>query len=436
MDNITLNEQQLEAKDKIINWWKNQREEKQYFILAGYAGTGKTFLAKYITTHYLDVPEEKIAFIAPTGKAASVLIQRGAYNATTIHKLIYNRVETEYENEINGKIIKTKKAEFIKKPSIPNYKIIILDEVSMVDEKIFKDLISFGIPMICLGDNAQLPAIGRSTNLLDHPDFQLTQIVRQEENNSIIKIATMARNGQEIPTGNYGNVLVLNKNLLTEEQMKKLLLGADQILAGTNRTCRKINQQIKGYLGLDKSKLNIGEKLICLCNNWDVELDEIGNYSLVNGIIGNVMKTEIVDEEEQLGKMTFKPDFLEDETKGLIFDNNVFENGEFKYEFHQQVYIMDDGSYQVKQPFIGKQSGESNSKYRERLRSYIIQKRDALFAEQINFFQDAYCISVHKSQGSEWDNVVLFDEKFIFSESNNWLYTGITRAKKNLVIIK
>lgn len=397
-NSIILNEQQEIAKNKILNWWKNGREDKQFFTLAGYAGTGKTFLAKYIVSNYLEIPEEKVAFIAPTGKAASVLIQRGAYNATTIHKLIYNRVETEYKNEVNGKILKTKKAEFIKKPSIPNYKIIIVDEVSMVEEKIFEDLISFGIPMLCLGDPGQLKAIFKSNGILEKPDYTLTQIVRQEENNSIIKIATMARNGQNIPTGNYGNVLVLNKNLITEEQMKKLLLGADQILAGTNKTCRKVNQQIKEYLNLDKMKLNIGEKIICLVNNWDVYLDENENYSLVNGIIGTVEKTQIVNEEENLGKLNFKPDFLDETTKGLIFDNNIFDNGEFKYEFHQQCYLMDDMSYQVKKSFVGRQNSESEKKYRERLKSYMNQKRDALYSEQINFFQDAYCISVHKSQ--------------------------------------
>ena len=88
MTEVILNQQQEEAKDKIINWWKYQREEKQYFVLSGYAGTGKTFLAKYIVSKYLEIPEEKVAFIAPTGKAASVLIQRGAFNATTIHKLL------------------------------------------------------------------------------------------------------------------------------------------------------------------------------------------------------------------------------------------------------------------------------------------------------------------------------------------------------------
>ena len=101
---------------------------------------------------------KKLHYVAPTGKAASVLVQRGASNATTIHKLIYNRIEKEYENEINGKIIKTKRFEFIKSHQFQTYKLIIVDEVSMVEKKIMEDLLSFGIPMICCGDAGQLPA--------------------------------------------------------------------------------------------------------------------------------------------------------------------------------------------------------------------------------------------------------------------------------------
>ena len=145
----------------------------------------------------------------------------------------------------------------------------------------------------------QLPAIFKSNGLLEKPDFNLTQIVRQEEDNAIVKVATMARNGQPIPTGNYGNVIVLNKNMITEAQMRNLLLKADQILAGTNRTCYKINNMVKQYLGMDLNKLNIDEKIICRVNNWDVTLDDLCEYSLVNGIIGNVTKIKSIDEKNK-----------------------------------------------------------------------------------------------------------------------------------------
>ena len=152
MSEVKLNDQQEIAKDLIVDWYLNKTHEKLVFTLAGYAGTGKTFLINYIIKNCLDIPLHKVAFIAPTGKAASVLTQRGCLNACTVHKLIYNRIEKESQTEINGKIIKTKRFEFVKKPNIPKYKLIILDEVSMVSEKMMEDLISFGIPILCCGD--------------------------------------------------------------------------------------------------------------------------------------------------------------------------------------------------------------------------------------------------------------------------------------------
>lgn len=260
--------------------------------------------------------------------------------------------------------------------------------------------------------------------------------MRQEDNNAIVKLATMARNNIPISTGNYGNVIVMNKNLITEEAMKNILLKADQILCGTNKTCRKINKQVKDYLGMDTQKINENEKIICLLNNWDTLLDDNGDYALVNGTIGYVKKVREHDEEHGIGKINFQADFLDDICKGLIFDEELFKSGKQKYEFHQQIYIMDDGSFQPKMPFVGRQSKETLEQYQERLKKYAILKRDALYTEQLNFFQPAYACSVHKYQGSEANNIVLFDESSFFEDSGKWLYTGITRAKKNLIIIK
>lgn len=429
-----LNEQQETAKNLIMDWWKNKLDEKQVFVLAGYAGTGKTFLVNHIVKNEMELPEEKVAYVAPTGKAASVLIQRGAKKAITIHKLIYVRAEKEYKTEVNGKIIKSKKFEFIKKPNISNYKLIVVDETSMVEAKVMEDLLSFGIPLLCCGDIGQLPPVGKDNGLLKHPDYNLTQIVRQAEDNAIVKLATMAREGRNIPIGNYGNAIVIAQNMISESKMKEILMNADQILAGTNQTTFKINAQMKEYLGMKPKELNTNEKIICLMNNWDVLLED--DYSLVNGLIGYVGNHKIVDEKLGLGELDFKADFLDEPTENLLFDNNIFLNNEFKYDFHQQVYLMDDGAYQLKTSFQMKQPNETEAEYRKRIHEYAVLKRDAIGTEQINFFQDAWCITVHKSQGSEWKNVVVFDQSRLFNEPEKHLYTAITRAKSNLILIK
>ena len=433
---VELNKEQKEAKNLILKWYNNGLPEKLCFVLTGYAGTGKTFLVNYIVSEELHLDVDRVAYVAPTGKAASVLAQRGAKNTSTIHKLIYNRVEVEYKTEVNGKTVRSKKFEFVRKPIIPNYKLIIVDETSMVDKKTMEDLVSFGKPLLLCGDLGQLPSIEKSNNLLDKPDYNLTTIVRQSEDNMIVKLATMARNGLPIKTGNYGNVKVLNKNLISENAMKSILTKADQVICGTNKTRFKLNRYIKSSLGLDPNRINEGEKVICLLNNWEKELDIESKYNLVNGIIGYASKIKNNTGIDSIELLTFKPDFLNDESPDLPFDNHVFIDGEFRYQMHQQLYRMDDGSYELKVPFLPKTKDESEDEYNTRLKEFVRLRREALYTEQLNFFDSAYCISCHKSQGSEWDNVVVFDESWIFNESNKWLYTAITRAKKNLIIIK
>ena len=97
---------------------------------------------------------------------------------------------------------------------------------------------------------------------------------------------------------------------------------------------------------------------------------------------------------------------------------------------------MMDGTYEIKQIIEKKKPAESETEYREKLMKYTKAKRDAISVEQLNFFDSAYAVSVHKSQDSEWGKVVLFDEGQYFNSYDKWLYTGITRAKNKLIIIK
>lgn len=433
---VILNKQQEEAKNKIVNWFNNINDENQYFVLGGYAGTGKTFLINYIINNILNIPKESVAFVAPTGKASCVLIQKGATNAGTIHRLIYNAVEVEKTSVVNGKEIKTKKTEFIKKTESLPYKLIVVDEASMISLDIFTDLLSYGIPLLCAGDPGQLPAVGRKTDILDKPDFTLTEIVRQESDNIIVKLATMVRHKEYIPYGNYGDVIVVDKNSLSEEQYLNLLLKADQVLCGLNKTRREINLTIKKAKGLDIDKLNLKEKIMCYVNNYEKYLDEDEKYNLTNGTIGYVTECEILDDTLKVGKLRLKPDFLSEESENYLYDTGIFKTGQFTYDMHQRVYEMSDGTYKLKKFLEKKKKDENSDDYRKRVMESVLAQRNAVDEEHLVQFDTAYCISVHKSQGSEWDKVVLIDESWSFNEPEKWLYTGITRAKKKLVIIR
>ena len=182
--------------DKLIQDWF-LHSTRQCFVLAGYAGTGKTTLLKHTVTGTLKlVPDESAAFVTPTGKAATVLIRSGI-PATTLHKLIYQSIVEEQEIELNGKKITIEKLSFKRRDTIDKgIKLIVLDEASMVSDDVLFDLTEFGVKILICGDNAQLPPVEGFNGFLKEPDFTLCDIVRQQQGNPIIRLAELAREGK------------------------------------------------------------------------------------------------------------------------------------------------------------------------------------------------------------------------------------------------
>jgi exodeoxyribonuclease V len=437
---MELTGQQIEARSKIVEWYSSiKTSNKQVFVLSGYAGVGKTFLINHIIDDLGLLPHE-VAYGTPTGKAASVLIQKGR-DASTIHRLIYTPVEEEYETKLGNEVIKSHRIKFVKKDKIASYKLIILDEVSMVDELMMKDLLSFSIPILATGDPGQLPPIQGKNPLMDNPDYFLTEIVRQAQDDPIVQLATRVRNGEKLPYGNYGSVIILDKSTLPQSMLKNLLLKADQIICGTNSTRIYLNNEVRRYKGIDvvKDKYPIdGEKVICTVNNWELYLDLMQNYNLVNGTIGSVSNIDIHDRIMNIGTLSFKADFLDKEepVNDVLFDSGVFLNDQYTFDMHQKALVLPDNKYRLKKYFSKKGENESQDDFQNRIRQLIRDSKESIDEQQINRFDYAYAISCHKAQGSEFDKVVVFDESHVFGEPEKWMYTAITRAKKKLVIIR
>lgn len=400
-----LTNDQIAADKMIKNWFF--KSSAQVFVLSGYAGTGKTTLLKNTVVDTLGlIPDVSAAFVTPTGKAATVLIRAGI-PATTLHRLIYQSIPVEEEIELNGKKIVVEKLNFKRRESIDKkIELIVLDEASMVSDETIADLAGFGVKLLLCGDGAQLPPIeGMNSNLL-HPDYTLTTVVRQEENNPIIKLSGLAREGKYIPYGRYGgNAAVISKRLFTGERRKLTLLAADQIVCGINKTRAQINDEVRAYKGLGALPQS-GDKLICTQNNWEVFIDDEERFNLVNGQIGTAYDT-FYDTEKSIGFMRFKPDFSDGFCPdALPFDAGIFVVGNYWYK---------RGEY------FEKTDEEGN----------------AVGAFTLNRFEYGYCISCHKAQGSEFGSVVVFDESYAFKEDKaRWLYTAITRAKEKLVIVR
>ncbi len=402
---IILNSDQKEADSKIKDWFYNS--DKQTFVLTGYAGTGKTALLKHTVLETLELDDMKsAAFIAPTGKAATVLIKNGV-SACTVHRLVYQSQITEKEVELNGKKIKIEQLIFRRRDSIDKaIKLIVLDEASMVSDEVLEDILRFGVKVLLCGDDAQLPPVEGFNTYLKSPDHTLTDIVRQQRDNPIIKLSRLAREGSFLPYGNFGDrAFVISGRKFTGQQRKRLLLKSEQVICGLNKTRVKINEEIREAKGLDGLPKN-GDKLICTLNNWEQFIDGDFRFNLVNGIIGTAIDP-VYDPERFMGFMQFKPDFLDENCpEALPFDTGIFEMGEYRYKH---------GDYFAKTDENGEPTG--------------------VFT--LNRFEYGYCISCHKAQGSEFNSAIIFDESYAFKEDRaRWLYTAITRAREKLILVR
>ena len=401
IDNITLTNKQNSAKNDAIDWFygreTNGRDPNRVFTIAGLAGTGKSTMVN-ITIKEMNLEPNEVVFVAYTGMAASVLLRKGNKNAMTIHKLIYNDIPIEDEK---GMVIRF---DFILKEELDNQKLklIVVDEVSMVNEAMLRDLQSFNIKIMALGDPGQLPPINGGNDLLVKPDVFLNEVLRQALDNPIIYISMLAREGKNIPYGVYGDkVQVIPRNQLHEDMFKY----SDQIIAGTNKTVSALNMyHRKHILNLESPFPIVGDKVICLKNDWNYMVSENGiDVYLVNGLIGEISSIEN-QKRPLLYKIGFKPNFLEEEYFPKLFADKIhFLNDKVKESINpKQLYVF-------RKPIID---------------SYGIQE-----------FQFGYTITCHKSQGSEFDNVLLFNEVLNRKLHRNWLYTGITRAKEKLILV-
>ncbi|MBB4076605.1 exodeoxyribonuclease-5 [Bartonella fuyuanensis] len=348
------------------------------FRLFGYAGTGKTTLARY----FAETIDGCVQFAAFTGKAAQVLRSKGASNACTIHSLIYcPRGEEEVSDEITGRKSVTPTFTLNRRSAAAQAKLIIVDECSMVDERLARDLMSFRTPILVLGDPGQLPPIsGGGFFSNGEPDFLLSEIHRQARNNPIVRLAMDVREGRSIAYGDYGEARIVTR----KEVNQQLVLDADQVLVGVNRTRHLYNQRLRVLKGFTAGYPQAGDKLVCLRND--------PAKGLLNGSLWKVMTSQ---------KETNKPSI------SLLVKQEESERGVAKIKLLKTAFESPDQEI-----------------------SWQLKKR-------YDDFDYGYALTVHKAQGSQWNNVVLFDESFAFRDMYaRWLYTGITRAAERLTIVR
>lgn len=254
--------QQSAALDAVAHWYKHETKTKPFFYLGGYAGTGKTTLAK----HFAGLIDGITMYGAYTGKAALVMRKNGCAGASTIHSLMYiPKVKKD------GSVVFA----FNSQSPLSLASLIIIDECSMVNNDLAMDLLSYKKPILVLGDPAQLPPVGGEGFFTkNNPDAMLTEIHRQAADNPVIWIASRIRKGHEIKLGKYGNCEFTNKL-----DMEKLT-NADQILVGRHVTRETINNKMRSILNYEGDYPSVGERVLCTKNDKDAGVFNGGTYSV------------------------------------------------------------------------------------------------------------------------------------------------------------
>ena len=359
-------ERALKAVDK---WFFTESKKQQVFRIFGYAGTGKTTLA----THFAQNIDGLVLFAAFTGKAALVMRKTGCEGARTIHSLIYIAEPDKKTGEVWWRL---NKESMLKEAAL-----LIIDECSMVDEELAKDLLSFGIPILVLGDPAQLPPVSGAGFFTEaKPDIMLTEIHRQASDNPIVYLASQIREGVYPDYGDYGESRIISKVASTDA------LEADQILVGRNATRDTMNIKMRKLLKMHGEYPIQNDKLICLRNDRDRAIFNGGLFS-VDRVFASKYKTNFLN-------MSLTPEDDEDGFPVMVKVHKSF----FSSEVAVPDWKMLKGSQQ---------------------------------------FDFGYAITCHKSQGSQWNNILIYDESWCFRDDwQRWLYTAITRASEKITLVK
>lgn len=391
---ITLTHEQERAYDKIMKFLASGKHEHR--VLSGYAGTGKSTLISEILKA---LRSQRIitAVMTYTGRAASILKNKGVHEARTIHSIIY------YPVIINGEVLRYDKR--INNPDkmeeLQTIDSFIVDECSMINEQLFNDIMEVGKPVLFVGDSAQLPPIEKSKtgfDLFKHINYSLDIIHRQALHNPIIRLSKIVREtGKLDKSMEDGKHLVfMSRNeIFSSKHLAKT--NYDVLLCGMNKTRYKLNDKFRTInKHNDFNNAQIGEPIICLRNK------NLKGRQFYNGERYRVANIKIINQA----------DYLQEIAKKF----NVVEKSKVKTYFLKSMDVPGEEVYEVDIPDTSWEEVEPKQK-------------------NLGYFGFAYALTVHKSQGSEFDNVGFINENVsYFCDQKAFMYTSITRSKNRLTI--
>lgn len=412
-------EDQAEALKRVNEWFHSG--QKKVFKLGGLAGTGKSSLVPWIHES-LGLTPWQIQYVAPTNKAALVVQNRLTQNnikanAKTLHRVYYRKEERHCDecpmtettrNVCHGRPGFNRCGCYLDfnatLQSDPGIQLVVCDESSMVSRSVHEDLLNScrdTVKILFIGDHGQLEAVEDDIalvkrygkfDLMKNPDYILTEIQRQAKGSPILQLAYQARQGYPIEFGEYGpgvSKVPLSDELdinVKQENMVAITYFANVDVNNNYHKGRisvsQLNEMWRRNLGIKSPHPITGERL--------VSREFIRRVSLPKGTLGRIIDINIDSPESYLVKM-----------------------------------ILDDG-----QEYEGQISAKQLGQNKAIWGLHHLEKWDY-----------GYALTCHTAQGSEFDSVVLFEPSKSFAKwlgpvsYSRWLYTAITRAKHNLLIV-
>jgi exodeoxyribonuclease V len=398
MEHIILNEGQNRIIEAGSKWWR--KKKKQTFEFAGGPGTGKSTIIYHLIKEF-NLQQHEILFVTYTGKAALELTRKGCLSRTA-HSTLYKIVNIPVLDK-NGDPkrkhdrIVTKRG-FKKVTEIDeDIRLIVIDEGSMINYEMGKDIVSFGVPVLVTGDLDQLEPLWGKSYFLNNPDGYLTEIMRQKKDDPIIYLSQLAKMGEKIKPGRYGdNALVIRKEDITDQ----MLLESDINICAKNITRTHMNAYIREkLLNRKKDNLYIGDKVICRKNNRSETVYYMDfDIPLTNGMVGFIEAFDLhsYNIASKNIRVDFRPDFLDAEYTDI--------------DLNLEYLLTEDG--------------------------LLKDRISNLYYSSGNLFEWGHVITCHLAQGSQYDNILVIDEKMWNKEfQKKWLYTAITRAKEGIVLV-
>lgn len=430
--NMTFTLQQHEFVDFVLSLDKNRTGE---IINNSPAGTGKTYIAKYLNNEL-----KNMIFIAPTHKACS-LLSKDITGVQTIHKFL--NAKQNYDNDGN--------MFFTFLPKKMKNMIIVVDECSMVSDEMYKEFqpLKNDNLIIYLGDELQLPPINKE-------EFNDEDVGSKEERNSNLSLTFSVKQRFEFTKNMRSNKLVstlmlelarksiyngkmpakiINRTL--KDAIQDFLDGKDVIiLAYTNVAVNNYNKKIRSALfKVDEDDLKPfykGEHLIY--SGYRQDYDEIRKESIKYYSSDKVEINYLEIETLTLSFDDFQCDCKDKDYKKTLCEKHKFHKGSMNLDFYK---ITDQHNVKWYQPVNKNQFYILSSQYKKYCQ---MQKRGTLWKEYYDFMnlynadlKYQYAMTIHKSQGSQWKNVYVDRHNLIACTSKDKLlklnayYTAISR---------